>query len=324
MAISVHEIAGIIGIVPTPATPDASRWDAVNTVNHPETERMVRIVVESNIDILMTTGTFGECATLTEDELRSFVERVVKTVGGRIPVFAGLTTLNTRDTIRRGRELVAIGADGLFVGRPMWLAMDDETILRFYQDIVEAMPGVPLVVYDNPSAFKGKISTDVYRQLAEIPAIVAAKHVGGPELIPDMLAVGDKMRILPLEMDWYAVAKQYPELARACWSGSVACAPAPIVALAKAIKQQDWVAAEDLTEKIKWAMIPMFPGGDLSKFMDYSIPLGHERFSAAGLIDPGPCRPPYRNAPQKYVSGSTEAGKRWSVLQKEFEIPAEL
>jgi 4-(2-carboxyphenyl)-2-oxobut-3-enoate aldolase len=285
---------------------------------------MVRMVVESGVDILMTTGTFGECATLTEDELRSFVESVVKTVNGRIPVFAGITTLNTRDTIRRGRELVAIGANGLFVGRPMWLAMDDDAILHFYQDIAEAMPGVPLVVYDNPSAFKGKISSEVYRQLAEIPEIVAAKHVGGPELISDMLTVGDKMRVLPLEMDWYTVAKQHPELARACWSGSVACAPAPIVALANAIKQKDWAAAQDLTEKIRWAMTPMFPGGDLSKFMDYSIPLAHERFSAAGLIDPGPSRPPYRAAPQSYIAGSTETGKRWSTLQKKFETRAEI
>ncbi|WP_319284957.1 dihydrodipicolinate synthase family protein [Pusillimonas sp.] len=319
MKIGVNDITGVVGIVPTPATPDASNWDAVNTVNLPETEKMIRLVVEAGVDIVMTTGTFGECATLTGNELVSFVETVTQTVGGKVPVFAGVTTLNTRDTIQRGRELVEVGADGLFVGRPMWLAMDDEAIVRFYRDIATAMPGVPLVVYDNPSAFKGKISTDVYLALAEIPEIVAAKHVGGPELLSDMRAVGKRMRVLPLEMDWYSVAKSLPESARACWSGSVACAPAPLVALAKAIHEEDWTQAERLTEKIQWAMSPMFPGGDLSKFMDYSIPLGHQRFEAAGLIKPGPCRPPYLKAPESYLEGSREAGKRWAVLQKEFD-----
>lgn len=319
MKISVEDMAGIVGILPTPATPDASQWDAENTVNLVETEKMVRIILDARVDILMTTGTFGECATLTWSELRDFVDCVVRTVNGAVPVFAGVTTLNTRDTIQRGRDLVAIGADGLFVGRPMWLAMDDSAILRFYRDLVEALPGVPLVVYDNPSAFKGKISPEVYAALAEIPEVIAAKHVGGPSLLADMQTVGSKMRILPLETDWYAAAQARPDLALACWSGSVACAPAPIVALADAIRAKDWVQAQALTERLRWAMAPMFPGGDLAKFMDYSIQLGHVRFAAAGLIEPGPSRPPYLEAPEDYVAGSRECGQRWAALQQEFQ-----
>ncbi|MES2534835.1 MAG: dihydrodipicolinate synthase family protein [Pseudomonadota bacterium] len=318
MKITVDDISGIVGILPTPATPDAAHWRAQNTVNLTETEKMVRVVLDAGVDLLMTTGTFGECATLTWDELRDFVDCVVRTVHGAVPVFAGVTTLNTRDTIQRGRDLIAIGADGLFVGRPMWLAMDDVAIVRFYRDVAEALPGVPLVVYDNPSAFKGKISAAAYEALADIPEVIAAKHVGGPALISDILAVGKRLRILPLETDWYDVAQAHPDLARACWSGSVACAPAPIVALADAIRVRDWQRAQALTVKLRWAVGPMFPGGDMAKFMDYSIPLGHARFSAAGLIDPGPCRPPYLEAPAEYVAGSLECGRRWATLQSEF------
>ena len=318
MEIGVDDMVGIVGILPTPATADAARWDAENTVNLAETEKMVRIVLDARVDILMTTGTFGECATLTWNELREFVDCVVSTTKGARPVFAGVTTLNTRDTIQRWRDLIAIGADGLFVGRPMWLAMDDTAIVRFYHDIAEALPGVPLVAYDNPVAFKGKISSAVYQALADIPEIVAAKHVGGPTLLSDMRTVGNKIRILPLEIDWYSAAQELPELARACWSGGVACAPAPIVALADAVRAKDWPLAQTITEKLRWAVTPMFPGGDMSKFMDYSIPLGHVRFAAAGLIDPGPTRPPYLEAPQAYVAGSKECGQRWAVLQREF------
>jgi len=316
--ITVNDIAGIVGILPTPATPNAGRWDAENTVNLAETEKMVRIVLDARVDVLMTTGTFGECATLTWNELRDFVDCVVRTARGAVPVFAGVTTLNTRDTIQRGRELVGLGADGLFVGRPMWLAMDDATILRFYRDIAEALPGVPLVVYDNPSAFKGKISPALYQALADIPEVVAAKHVGGPSLLSDLQAVGSKIRILPLETDWYAAAQAHPDLALACWSGGVACAPAPIVALADAIRARDWPLAQALTDKLRWAISPMIPGGDLAKFMDYSIQLGHQRFAAAGLIDPGPSRPPYLEAPDSYIAGARECGERWAILQREF------
>ena len=71
-------------------------------------------------------------------------------------------------------------------------------------------------------------------------------------------------------------------------------------------------------EKLVWATSPMFPDGSLAKFMDYSIQLGHARFAAAGLIDPGPRRPPHLEAPANYVAGATECGRRWAVLQAEF------
>ena len=318
MKLTMHDIRGVVGIIPTPATLDAESWEAQNTIEFDQTIKMVRTVVDAGVDIIMTTGTFGECATLTWDELRSFTECVVKAVGGRCPVFAGVTTLNTRDTIQRGRDLMTLGADGLFVGRPMWLAMDDIAIVRFYKDVAAAMPGVPLVAYDNPSAFKGKISAAAYRALAEIPEVIASKHVGGPALVPDLLAVGDRIRLLPLEIDWYELAKSYPDRALACWSGSVACAPTPLVALSKAILGQNWNEASAISERLNWAVRAMFPGGDLSKFMDYSIPLGHVRFREAGLFEPGPCRPPYLEAPADYVEGSRICGQRWAELQREY------
>lgn len=317
MRLGPADVRGVFGIVPTPASPDAESWRTTDSLNLPETQRMVDLVVDAGVDAVLTTGTFAECATLTEDELRRFVGCVVDTVKGRLPVFAGVTTLNTRDTIARGRRLAELGADGLFVGRPMWLAMDDAAIVRYYGDIAEALPDVALIVYDNPPAFKGKISTAVYEQLAAIPQVVAAKHTGGPQLEADMLAVGAGLRVLPNAPDWYAIARTQPDLAAACWSGAVACAPAVMVALAAAIRDRDWEVAERISGQIAWAEEAMFMGGDLADFINYSIQLGHARFEHAGLIDIGPCRPPYLSAPPERLAGSAECGRRWAQLQHE-------
>ncbi len=318
MRLTVDDFVGVAGIVPTPATDDAGQWNARQTVAYDETRKMIDLVVDAGVDILMTTGTFGECATLTWPELRGFVECVAQTAARRVPVFAGVTTLNTRDTIERARELLRVGADGLFVGRPMWLALDDAGIVRYYRDIAQALPRVPLVVYDNHIAFKGKISAEAYLELARIPEIIATKHMGGAALESDMLAVGRSMRVLPLAPEWGPIAERHPELARACWSGGVACAPAALVAVARAVAARNWPQVREITEKLRWAEAPMFPGGDLTRFMDYSIQIGHVRFKAAGLIDPGPPRPPYLEVPAEYVPGAEECGRRWAQLQEEF------
>ncbi len=312
------DIQGVVGIVPTPSTSDADRWDAVDTVNLPESEKMVRAVVDAGIEIIMTTGTFGECATLTWEELRDFVDCVVSTTAGRRPVFAGVTTLNTRETIQRARKLVDVGADGVFVGRPMWLPLDDLGIVRYYRDIAAGLPGVPIVAYDNPWAFKGKISPDAYRELATIPEVIAAKHAGGAGFDADLAAVGTHISLLPLDLDWVPSVKKHPEQVRACWSGAVACAPAPLAALSRAVASKDWALADAIHEKIQWASSVMFPGGDLATFISYSIPLGKARFKGAELIDPGPGRAPYSEAPQEFVELSLESGRRWKQLQAEY------
>ncbi len=317
MSLTRSDIRGVVGIVPTPATSDADSWRAENTVNTAETETMIEAVIDAGIEFVMSAGTFGECASLTHDEWLTFTTAVAQAVRGRVPFFAGVTTLNTRDTISRSRQAIDAGADGLFVGRPMWLPLDDNAIVRYYRDITEALPDVPIVVYDNPAAFKGKISVEAYLSLADLPEIVATKHAGGPTLGRDIQAVGEKIAVLPLDSDWCAAASRFPALATACWSGNVACAPAPLAALSRAVLSRDWDAAEAISEKVNWALAPQF-GGDMSRFMDYSIPVGRARFRSAGLIDPGPSRPPYTEAPADMIAGGEETGRRWAQLEHEY------
>ena len=318
MKYGVDDITGVVGILPTPATADADRWDARNTVNLAETEKMVRAVVDAGVNIIMTTGTFGECATLMWDELQALVACVVDVTAQRRPVFAGVTTLNTRDTIERARQLIDLGADGLFVGRPMWLALDQKQIVQYYTDLAHALPGVPLVIYDNPLAFKGKIASETYAQLALIPEAIAAKHVGGAGLERDIETVGNNLRMLPLDNAWLPVAQSHPTFARACWSGFVACGPWPVTELSRAILSQDWSRAAAIHERILWAGQPLFPAGDFATFMDYSIQLTHIRLRTAGLIDPGPCRRPYNELPDTYVEGAEECGRRWAEISAEY------
>lgn len=320
MKLGVSDIKGCVGIFPTPATADADKWTVRNSVNLDEVARMVPLVHQPGINILMTTGTFGEGASLLHQELLDFVDCLVQTNRRKAALFVGVTTLNTRETVARGRDILdKFDVDGLFLGRPMWLPLDDEGVIAYYRDMAEAFKGVPLIVYDNPLAFKGKISPDVYRQLAQIPEIVAAKHTGGPKLIEDLKAVGDNIRLLPIETAWPEPAQDYPDQLLAGWSGNIACCPAAASALALAVERRDWARALHIAGRVEWATEPMFPGGNFERFMQYSIQIAHERFRGAGLIDPGPSRPPYAHAPADIRAGGFEAGRRLGVLQKEFD-----
>lgn len=316
--LAAADITGIVGILPTPATADADHWSCTQSVDLDETARMVARIVEGGVRILLTAGSFGEGATLTGAEHEAFTDAVVKSANGRALLFAGATTLNTRDTIARARALVALGADGLFLGRPMWMALDAPAIVRFYADVAEALPGVAIIVYDNEFAFKGKIPTPVYAELARIPAIVATKHIGGPSMAQDLRVVEGRMRVLPIDSHWAAFAKAHPDEALACWTGNAADGPEPLVALADAVARRDWALAERIGARMAWAQAPMFPGGKLENFVDYNIPIAHARLEGSGLVRSGPPRPPYLFAPESHMEGGRETGRRWASLRQEF------
>lgn len=318
MKITVADITGVLGMVPTPSTSDADDWRCMASVDLDETAKMARRVVGGGVRILLTNGSLGEGATLVADEHRDFVRAIADAIRGNGLVFAGVTTLNTRDTITRARSVLDAGADGLFLGRPMWMSLDHRSIVRYYADLAEALPGVPFVLYDNQFAFKAKIATETYAELARNRSIIATKHIGGPAMADDVRAVAGRLRILPLDTYWAALAKAFPQEATACWSGNVADGTEPLVALATAVSAGDWPRADAITARMAWAQAPMFPGGKLENFVDYNIPIAHARIAGSGLVKSGPPRPPYLFAPDGHMEGGRETGRRWAMISKEF------
>src|SRR5207237_7552475 len=136
---------------------------------------------------------------------------VLSTVQGSIPVFVGATTLNTRDSIAKGRAFQEMGASGLFLGRPMWCENDDDTLVGFYSDVAAALPDMPIVVYDNPEAFKGKISSRAYGMLAEIPQVIASKYIGvGQAYVADVAATRGRISLLARDDEWFYAWRRRP------------------------------------------------------------------------------------------------------------------
>jgi 4-(2-carboxyphenyl)-2-oxobut-3-enoate aldolase len=318
MKLSKADITGVLGMLPTPSTPDADRWDCENSVDLDESARMVAMIATAGVKILLTNGSFGEGATLTATEQRDFTACIAETLSGKGLLFAGVTTLNTRETIARARLLLDAGADGLFLGRPMWMSLDQPGIVRYYADVAEALPGVPLIIYDNEFAFKAKIATDTYAALSRNAAIVATKHIGGPAIGDDLRAVEGRMRVLPVDARWLSLAQSFADEATACWSGNVADGPEVLALLAHTIARRDWPLAADLSERMAWAQAPMFPGGKLENFIDYNIPIAHARLEGSGRVRSGPPRPPYLDAPADHIEGGRETGRRWASLRETF------
>jgi trans-o-hydroxybenzylidenepyruvate hydratase-aldolase len=325
--LTIEEIKGCWAIMPTPATPDASNWRQSDTADLDETARVVNALIVAGVDGILTLGTLGECAALSWEEKRAFMATAVEAASGRVPIFGGTTSLNTRETIRQTREARDLGIDGTMLGPSMWNKPDVDGAVRFYRDVAEAVPEMAICVYVNPYVFKFDFPPPFWAQVCDIPQIVMAKTAGAATLLTDVRASRGRIRMLPIEAEYYGAARLDPDHSIAFWSSGACCGPAPAIALrdfvAKAKTSGDWSKAKQLSEELRAATLPIICYGDFNEFQMHNVALEKGRMNQAGWLHAGPNRPPYQCIPEKIRLYAESGGKMWAELQKKYsQTPA--
>jgi trans-o-hydroxybenzylidenepyruvate hydratase-aldolase len=270
----------------------------------------------------LSLGTFGECSTLTWEEKQKFMATLVETARGRVPLFVGSTTLNTRDTIRQTRWASDLGADGTMLGLPMWCAMSIPAAVRFYQDVAEACPEMAIAIYANPEAFRFDFPPSFWAQVAGIRQVITCKYIGVSNLLLNYAVTRKQIRFLPIDFDYYGAARMDPEFSTAFWTSGAVCGPNVVIALrdevAAAKQSGDWSKAKAISEQMAPTAAPLFPGGSFKEFSMYNIPLEKERMNAAGWMKAGPSRPPYDVVPEAYLEGARKSGVMWADLHRKI------
>lgn len=320
--LSPNDVTGAWAIIPTPSTPDASDWRATNTVDLDETARVIDGLIKSGINGILSMGTLGEAATLTHDEKLDFMRAMVDAADGRVPIFVGTTCLNTRDTITLTREALDLGADGTMLGVPMWCAPSVDVAVQFYRDVAEAVPDMNIAIYANPEAFKFDFPRSFWAQVAELPQVVTAKYIGVGTLLADLAAIRGRIKLLPIDFDYYGAARMDDSI-DAFWSSGAVCHPLVTTTLrdlvAKARQSGDWSEARAFQARLGPTAASLFPNGSFKEFSTYNIALEKARMDAGGWMKAGPVRPPYHLAPEAYLEGARKSGIMWADLGKALE-----
>jgi trans-o-hydroxybenzylidenepyruvate hydratase-aldolase len=324
--LTAGDIGGAWAIIPTPAKPNASDWRETDTVDLDEAARVVDALIRAGVDGILSLGTFGEGSTATWDEKRVFMATCVEAARGRVPVFGGTTSLNTRDSVRETREALDLGIDGTMLGPPMWCRVDTAMAVQFYRDMAEGVPDMPICIYANPEAFKFNFPRPFWAQVAEIPQVVSCKYLGIGMLMPDLMLTKGRIRFLPIDLDYYAAARSAPEQITGFWTTCAINSPSTIVRLRDEVVQGkrtgDWSGALAISEDMHRAEVGFFPNGDFAEFSKYNIGLEKARINAAGWMKAGPVRPPYHLVPEQHLEGARRSGRAWAALEAKYGAAA--
>ena len=203
------DIKGLAVMIPTPTKEGAEGWDVPDSVDLDETARMTENYVRAGIGVIAACGTTGECAALLWEEKKAFIDTIVQVNRKRIPVFAEATGLGTKETIRQMRGLKDVGADGAFVGLPLWQTPTIENSAQFYADLGEAVPDMPILIYANARFFKSDFPTIFWERVAKKArtVVVTKMSYSHANLLDDLRVAGHQINFMPGESSIYPAYK---------------------------------------------------------------------------------------------------------------------
>jgi dihydrodipicolinate synthase/N-acetylneuraminate lyase len=142
------------------------------------TARHVEVLIDSGVTGLVMLGSLGENATLEPDEKRAVVACAIEAAAGRVPVVSGVVENSTAAACKYARDMEKIGADGLMVLPAMIYHADPRETMAHFRSVAAAS-GLPIIVYNNPLAYKVDITPTMFAELADEPKFVAIKESSG-------------------------------------------------------------------------------------------------------------------------------------------------
>jgi dihydrodipicolinate synthase/N-acetylneuraminate lyase len=316
--ISANDLRGVLAIMPTPAKDGADRLDATDTIDLDETARLAESLVHDGAAGIMALGTMGECATTSQSDYEVYVDCLVKTVRGRIPIFVGTTALGGHEIARRIKFVKGLGATGTLLGIPMWQPATLDMAVKFYADVAATFPDFPIMVYANARAFRFPFGVDFWRAVVEkAPTVMSAKFSSKAILKDALAASGGRVNFVPPVGLAYDFAQIAPASQTTCWMPAVG--PQVGLALMKALAAGAAQQAKAVADDIAWANQPHHAiTGSQEIFASYNIQLEKILMSASGYCKTGPIRPPYNVMPEDFRLAAIEGGRRYGQLREKY------
>jgi dihydrodipicolinate synthase/N-acetylneuraminate lyase len=163
------QLEGILMPMPTPFHDDS-------TVDYDALDALVEFYIASGVNGLFVLGTHGQGMVLENDERKKIAERVVRKAAHRLPIVIHVGTANTVSSIELAKHAAALGVDAIGLVEPYYYPHNDFEIYAHYRRVAEAIPGVPLFIYDNPETTQLHLSAPkVLKLLETVPNICGIK-----------------------------------------------------------------------------------------------------------------------------------------------------
>jgi len=304
--VTAKDVKGVMAMMPSFSTDDAGDLKATATVAIDNLQTGIDRMIKDGIDVITTTGSFGECYNLFWDEFKTIASASVEAAKKRVPLFIGSTSPNAREVVQRLKFIQDIGGDGTLLGVPYYDAQSADYIVDFYSQIAEMFPKLAILIYHNPVNHKVKIPVSVFPRLVKYPNIIGMKdsHRDTREFVRLMEIIRGKISVMTNQAQMFPY---YRMGSSGCWSIDAWMGPWPVLYLRNLVRAgKDHEALQIITE-IMSAAGGERPGGNEGATAKLPIEF-------AGYVKPGPARTPIVKFSESAIERAKKKAEGWKKL----------
>ena len=304
--VTAKDVQGVMAMMPSFSTDDAGDLKATATVAVDNLQTGIDRMIKDGIDVITTTGSFGECYNLFWDEFKTIASASVEAAKKRVPLFIGSTSPNAREVVQRLKFIQDIGGDGTLLGVPYYDAQSPDYIVDFYSQIAEMFPKLAILIYHNPVNHKVKIPVSVFPRLVKYPNIIGMKdsHRDTREFVRLMEIIRGKISVMTNQAQMFPY---YRMGSSGCWSIDAWMGPWPVLYLRNLVRAgKDHEALQIITE-IMSAAGGERPGGNEGATAKLPIEF-------AGYVKPGPARTPIVKFSESAIERAKKKAEGWKKL----------
>jgi 4-hydroxy-tetrahydrodipicolinate synthase len=149
------------------------------SVDYESLGNLLEHLIRCQVDYLVTLGTTGETATLTEKEKLEILDFTYEKVNGRVPVVVGIGGNNTQSVINQIKSWPLEKAAAILSVSPYYNKPSQEGIYRHYAAIAESTEK-NIILYNVPGRTMSNISAETTIRLAhDFKNIIGTKEASG-------------------------------------------------------------------------------------------------------------------------------------------------
>ncbi len=195
---------------------------------------------EAGLPGVYTAGTSGEFYAMNFDEFKEVSRATVKECHAHdTPAVIGCTSTYTRGVISRVEFAREIGADGIQVALPFWLAVADDQVVPFFKDVAAAAGELPISIYETKRA-KKCLTVRQHREVVDaVSTYISVKaNEGTAGLTPEGCQVLSRyVNVFVDECHWSTLGRKG---ANGCFSARVYWNPRVILDLWQKLQNEEW------------------------------------------------------------------------------------
>ena len=169
MTTEFRRIQGSIPALITPMLDDGK-------VDYVVLRKLIDWHVAEGTDAIVVVGTSGESPTVTVDEHCEIIRVSVEQAAKRIPIIAGCGANSTAEAIELAQFAQKVGADAQLQVVPYYNKPTQEGLYQHFKAIAEAVPGLPVILYNVPGRTVADLQHETVLRLAQVPGIIGIKE----------------------------------------------------------------------------------------------------------------------------------------------------